>query len=173
MIINKNIYLIGFMGVGKTSVSKELGKVLGFRVIEIDDIIEKTIGISINEIFSKYGEDYFRNLETKKLKGIRGEYKSVVSTGGGIVTREENIKFMKNEGVVVLLKAKPETIFNRLKDTNTRPILNNNMNVEYIKSLMDKRKDLYNMAKDIEIYTDDKSIEEVCREIIDRLRGYE
>lgn len=163
------IYLIGFMGVGKTSVSKELGKILNRLVIEIDEIVEMNSNMSISNIFSEFGEDYFRNLETEALSSIQGDTNVVVSTGGGIVTREVNVDIMKKEGIVVLLKAKPETVYNRLKDTNTRPILNNNMNIEFISDLMAKREDLYNRVKDIEIETDNKTIREVCFEIIDRL----
>ena len=163
------IYLIGFMGVGKTSVSKELGKILNRLVIEIDEIVEMNSNMSISNIFSEFGEDYFRNLETEALSSIQGDTNVVVSTGGGIVTREVNVDIMKKEGIVVLLNAKPETIYNRLKDTNTRPILNNNMNIEFISDLMGKREDLYNRVKDIEIETDNKTIREVCFEIIDRL----
>lgn len=163
------IYLIGFMGVGKTSVSKELGKILNRLVIEIDEIVEMNSNMSISNIFSEFGEDYFRNLETEALSSIQGDTNVVVSTGGGIVTREVNVDIMKKEGIVVLLKAKPETVYNRLKDTNTRPILNNNMNIEFISDLMGKREDLYNRVKDIEIETDNKTIREVCFEIIDRL----
>lgn len=163
------IYLIGFMGVGKTSVSKDLGKILNRLVIEIDEIVEMNSNMSISNIFSEFGEDYFRNLETEALSSIQGDTNVVVSTGGGIVTREVNVDIMKKEGIVVLLKAKPETVYNRLKDTNTRPILNNNMNVEFISDLMAKREDLYNRVKDIEIETDNKTIREVCFEIIDRL----
>lgn len=163
------IYLIGFMGVGKTSVSKELGKILNRLVIEIDEIVEMNSNMSISNIFSEFGEDYFRNLEAEALSSIQGDTNVVVSTGGGIVTREVNVDIMKKEGIVVLLKAKPETVYNRLKDTNTRPILNNNMNIEFISDLMGKREDLYNRVKDIEIETDNKTIREVCFEIIDRL----
>lgn len=163
------IYLIGFMGVGKTSVSKELGKILNRLVIEIDEIVEMNSNMSISNIFSEFGEDYFRNLETEALSSIQGDTNVVVSTGGGIVTREVNVDIMKKEGIVVLLNAKPETVYNRLKDTNTRPILNNNMNIEFISDLMAKREDLYNRVKDIEIETDNKTIREVCFEIIDRL----
>ncbi len=163
------IYLIGFMGVGKTSVSKELGKILNRLVIEIDEIVEMNSNMSISNIFSEFGEDYFRNLETEALSSIQGDTNVVVSTGGGIVTREVNVDIMKKEGIVVLLNAKPETVYNRLKDTNTRPILNNNMNIEFISDLMGKREDLYNRVKDIEIETDNKTIREVCFEIIDRL----
>ena len=163
------IYLIGFMGVGKTSVSKELWKILNRLFIEIDEIVEMNSNMSISNIFSEFGEDYFRNLETEALSSIQGDTNVVVSTGGGIVTREVNVDIMKKEGIVVLLNAKPETVYNRLKDTNTRPILNNNMNIEFISDLMGKREDLYNRVKDIEIETDNKTIREVCFEIIDRL----
>ena len=90
----------------------------------------------------------------------------VVSCGGGVVVRPENIDYMKKNGRVFYLKTSPETVYNRVKDSTNRPILNGNMNVEYIAGLMEKRRALYEGAADITITTDGKSVDEITDEII-------
>ena len=94
----------------------------------------------------------------------------VVSCGGGAVLREENRNMMKRSGVIVLLTAKPETILERVKYSTDRPILNGNMNVEYISGLMERRRACYEEAADFTVVTDDKSSEEICQEILDSIR---
>jgi len=166
---DRNIYLIGFMGVGKTSVSKELSRKLHIKVYEIDEIIQEEQGRSVSKIFGESGEIFFRKEETRILHQISNNKNCVVSTGGGIILKEENVEIMRKTGVIILLKATSQTIYNRLKDTDSRPILKDNMNVEFIQSLMDKRSRFYEISKDIEIITDDKSIGEICDDIIERL----
>ncbi|SER76568.1 shikimate kinase [Lachnobacterium bovis] len=164
------LFLIGFMGVGKTSIAKQLEKIMPYEVLEMDQKIVDDSGMSIPDIFEKYGEDYFRNLETNLVKNIETEFntgkKYVVSCGGGVVVRSENTKIMKRCGKVVLLTASPQTIFERVKDDKNRPILNGNMNIEYIEQLMQKRKALYEDVADIVITTDSKDIQTIAEEII-------
>ena len=93
----------------------------------------------------------------------------IISCGGGIVLRDENIDLMKKQGKIVLLTASPQTIYERVKSSTERPILNNNMNVEFISSLMKKREEKYLKTADIIINTDDKNIKEVSDEIIKNL----
>ena len=90
----------------------------------------------------------------------------IVSCGGGVVLRPQNVEKMKQAGMVIFLNAKAETIYERVKDSNDRPILNGNMNVDYIRSLMEKRSSLYMQAADRVIDTDGKSVREICDEII-------
>ncbi|MEG1408364.1 MAG: shikimate kinase [Terrisporobacter sp.] len=164
-----NIFFIGFMGVGKTTVSSYLSNLLNMEEIDIDNYIEEKESMTVAEMFKKYGEVYFRKCETKTLIELQEKSNRIISCGGGIVLKDENIDLMRKQGKVVLLTASPQTIYERVRYSNDRPILNNNMNVEFISSLMEKRKDRYLEATDLIINTDDKTIEEVCREIIKKL----
>ena len=162
----KNIFLIGFMGAGKSTVARHLQKRLKMNLAEMDERIEKEQGMTIPEIFEKYGESRFRDIESELILTIGKEGNTIVSCGGGVVVRPENIEYMKKNGRVFYLKTSPETVYNRVKDSTNRPILNGNMNVEYIAGLMEKRRALYEGAADITITTDGKSVDEITDEII-------
>lgn len=168
-MIQGNIFLIGFMGTGKSTVSKELKKMLSMECMEMDDMIVERQGMPISEIFEKHGEDYFRDIESGLLVELKEKNNVIVSCGGGVVVRRENIGHMKDSGTVVLLSATPQTVYERVKNNTGRPILNGNMNVEYIAELVEKRREKYEKAADIVIVTDGKSTKEVCREIVDAL----
>lgn len=167
--MNKNILLIGFMGTGKTTTSKILSEKTNMPEIDMDAYIVEKNGVSIAEMFEQKGEDYFRDRETECLIDILKNDGVIVSCGGGVVVRDINVKYMKNQGVIVLLTATPETIYNRVKNSNDRPILNGNMNIEYIEKLMEKRKSRYLEVADIIIETDGKTPEEVVTEIIKKV----
>lgn len=161
-----NIMLIGFMGSGKSTVSAGLHKQLGMSEAEMDAIIAASEGMSINDIFAAYGEPYFRDCETGLLKDLAKQQGVVVSCGGGCVLRPENVRLMKWQGKIVLLTARPETILERIKDSDERPILHGNKNVGFIRDLMEKRREAYAAAADLTIHTDNKTVTEICAEII-------
>lgn len=163
---NFNIMLIGFMGTGKSSVSSKLSNLLNMKKIDTDEYIELHQNMSINEIFSNYGEEYFRECEKNVLIELSHENNMIISCGGGIILKDENIKLMKKQGKIILLTAAPEVIYERVKNNNNRPILNDNMNLEYIYNLMEERKEKYLKAADIIIDTNNKSIDEICEKII-------
>ena len=171
--IDFNIYLIGFMGVGKSTISARLKDMLGKECLEMDEMIVEQQGMPISEIFDKFGEEHFRDIEGQLLVDIKNSKNAVVSCGGGAVLRDENAKVMKESGKIVLLTASPQTIYNRVKNSTDRPILNGNMNIEYIEGLMNKRKDRYFSVADIVIETDNKDVNEICEEIIEKLTGIE
>lgn len=162
----KNIYLIGFMGTGKSTVAKALTASTNAKCIEMDELIEKQQQMAITDIFAKYGEQHFRDLETALLESLNSEENLVVSCGGGSVLRDENAAMMKEHGCIVWLTATPETIFERVKDSTNRPILNGNMNIEYIRGLMEKRSARYEAVADIKVATDGKNAEKICEEIL-------
>ena len=168
--MDKNIFLIGFMGAGKSTVARVLSDRLNMSLVEMDSRIVKEQGMSINEIFEKFGENHFRDIESKLVMDIKNEGNKVVSCGGGVVVREENVACMKENGTIVFLSATPETIYNRVKDSKERPILNGNMNIEYISGLMEKRRTLYEGAADIKIDTDKKTVAQICEEIESQLK---
>lgn len=167
--INYNIFLIGFMGAGKSTIAKELQKRLGFGLVEMDARIVEEQGMSINDIFSQFGEERFRDIESQLILDLGHEEASIVSCGGGVVVRSRNTEFMKQSGKVVYLTASPETVFQRVRYSTDRPILNGNMNVEYIKGLMEKRQAFYEDAADLMVATDNRSQQDICDEIIRRL----
>lgn len=162
----RNIYLIGFMGTGKSTVAQELAETVGAKCVEMDALIEEQQQRTITEIFEKYGETYFRDLETALLESFTGEENQIISCGGGSVLREENAALMKESGCIILLTATPETIYMRVKNDTNRPVLNGNMNVEYIRELMEMRRERYETVADIQIDTDGKSTREICAEIL-------
>ena len=164
-----NIVLIGFMGAGKTSISEYLKTLFAMDVIEMDQIIAEREGMSIPDIFEVHGEQYFRDLETNLLIEMQARKNVVISCGGGTPLRECNVVEMKKNGRVVLLTASPETIFDRVKDSHDRPVIENNKNVPFIADLMEKRRAKYEAAADIVINTDGKSIIEVCEELVQKL----
>ena len=161
----KNIILIGFMGSGKSSVSHHLSYTLKMQEIDTDKYISDEQKMSIPEIFSQKGEEYFRDLETNLLKNLQNKNSLIISCGGGMPLREENQKLLKTLGTVFLLTASPETTFNRVKNNNNRPLLNDNMNLEYITKMIESRKDKYLKTADFVIDTDNKTISEICNEI--------
>ena len=171
MSIDYNIMLIGFMGVGKTTVSKELAKELNMQEIDMDSYIVDHENMKIADIFAEYGEYYFRNVETDCLIEIQKKKGRIVSCGGGIVLRDENIMYMKDGGVIILLTATPETVYERVKYSTERPLLNGNMNVEYISGLMEQRSGRYEKVADIVVATDDREVSDIVDEIVKKLRA--
>ena len=132
----------------------------------MDERIVKEQGMSINDIFKTKGEDGFRDIESQLVIDLGKQDKAIVSCGGGVVIRPENVKNMKKSGKIIYLTAKPETILDRVKDSTQRPLLNGHMNVEYINELMSKRKDFYEEAADYKVATDGKNVSQICQEII-------
>lgn len=167
--MKRNIFLIGFMGCGKSTVASGLQRMYGKKVVEMDQLISKRQGMSIPDIFEKYGETYFRDLESELVAEIQGMENQVVSCGGGVVLREQNVAKMKENGQVVLLTAKPETILERVKYDNNRPVLKGKKSVAGISELMEARREKYEAAADIVIHTDGKSIPKICEEVMQKL----
>lgn len=168
-LFSYNIVLIGFMGAGKTTISEHLNTLFAMDVVEMDQVIAQREGMSIPDIFEVYGEEYFRELETKLLAEMQERSNVVISCGGGTPLRECNVKEMKKNGRVVLLTANPETILERVKDNHDRPLIEKNKNVEFIMQLMEKRREKYEAAADVIIHTDGKSELDICEELVTKL----
>ena len=164
-----NIFLIGFMGSGKSTVASCLAKKYGMEIVEMDQVIVEREGMSISDIFAHKGEKYFRDVESQLLTEIQAKQDRVISCGGGVVIREQNVKEMKKCGKVVLLNAKPETILERVKDDKNRPLLQGKKDVSFIGDMMEQRRPKYEKAADFIIETDGKGAEEICKEIFDRI----
>lgn len=161
-----NIFLIGFMGCGKSAAGRRIARVTGRELIEMDDAIENRAGMTIPEIFERKGEPYFRDLETEFLKSLKYKKHCVVSCGGGAAMREENVRLMKESGTVVLLTATPQTVYERVRGGRNRPVLAGRMNVRDIGDLMEKRRPYYESAADCRVKTDGKTVDEVSAEIL-------
>ena len=167
--LQENIAIIGFMGTGKTTVSSALSKITGLKEIDVDAYIVEKAKMSISEIFEKYGEEYFRNLETESLREIANNKNQIISCGGGAVLKDENVDILKNSGTIVLLTATPETIFDRVKDHTHRPILNNDMSLSHVKSLMEKREPRYKSVADINVNVDSNERILTCYDMLCKL----
>ncbi len=165
LTFDQNIFLIGFMGAGKSTVSSALRDLYGMEIVEMDQIIAEREGMSIPDIFKEKGEEYFRTKETGLIMEIQSLKHKIVSCGGGVPMREVNVAEMRKGGKVVWLTAKPETILERVKDDHNRPLLENNKTVEFIADLLEKRRPKYEAAADIAVATDGKSAEVIAREI--------
>lgn len=169
--LTEHIFLIGFMGCGKSTNGLCLARMTGTERLEMDEEIVKEQGMEISEIFARYGETYFRDLETKLIGSLQERRPSVISCGGGAVLREENTAMMKSMGKIVLLTASPTTVYYRVKDSTSRPVLNGHMNPDDIRQLMETRRPRYEAAADLVVSTDGKTVEEICREILCRING--
>ena len=153
------------MGAGKSSIGIELSKYLGFEFYDTDMMIELEQNIKISQIFSTYGEEYFRNLETVMISKVSSFSRSVISTGGGSIQNVDNLAKLKQNGVVFYLKANPETLFERVKDDANRPLLQTENPLAILKELLLKREKNYMLA-DVIIETDNKDKIDIAKEIV-------
>lgn len=168
-----NIFLIGFMGSGKSTISDYLSQNYGMEQIEMDRVIADREGMPITEIFARHGEAYFRDLETALLVELQSKENAVISCGGGTPMREKNVSEMKKHGRVVLLTASPQTIYERVRDSHERPLLEGHMDVAYISGLMEQRRETYEAAADLVICTDGKDQAAIAEELIRQLMEWE
>lgn len=166
----KNIVLIGPSGIGKSTIGKYISNEMNnFRNIDTDELIERKTKMSIQDIFNSYGEPYFRHIEKSIVKSIQYEKNCVIATGGGIIKDTENIRYLKKNGVLFLLYGSKETIIRNLNNsTNTRPLIDNSVDMEKaVEKLLLEREKLYFNYTDFVIYVDNKNVKQISNEIID------
>ena len=163
-----NIILEGFMGSGKSTVSEILSDKLDLELIDTDEAIEEAEGRKISDIFAQDGEEAFRDMETGLVEMMVSDHmrETVISLGGGLPVREKNRELLKKVGKVVYLRTAPETVYDRLKGDDTRPLLKSEDPLARIKELQDKRGKIYEEAADIIVDTDGKTPVQVADEII-------
>jgi shikimate kinase len=161
----KNIYIVGFMGTGKTAVGKELAKNKKWQFLDLDDLIELREKRTIADIFAQEGEPYFRHLEKRVLQELSREKKFVVACGGGIVMDKDNIKVMKETGIIICLTAHPEVILKRTCGYAHRPLLNVSDPKKQIELLLKLRAPYYARA-DKTIDTSKLTVGQVVQKII-------
>ncbi len=140
-----NLYLIGMMGVGKTTVGRLLAKELSYGFVDTDNVIAQATGKSINELFAEVGEAGFRQLESDVLAQVCAFTKLTIATGGGIVLRRENWGYL-HHGLIVWLDAPVELIYSRLVEDTTRPLLQDADLKGRLRSLLEQRTPLYSQA---------------------------
>ncbi|MCI7812647.1 MAG: shikimate kinase [Lachnospiraceae bacterium] len=170
-----HIILIGFMGSGKTSVGHHLSEALSLPFLDTDEEIEKNSQMKITDIFSQYGERYFRNLETETLEKLSEDQdRKVISVGGGLPVEKVNQPYLKEMGSVIFLEAKEDTLVTRLQGDTTRPMLKGADLRERIRTLMAQRQEAYDKVADFHIQTDEKTFEEIIEEIVRKMHigGY-
>jgi len=163
-VIN-NIILVGFMGTGKTTVGKLLAANLLWTYIDTDTLIEQQTRMKISAIFSRHGESYFRDVESVVIREVMQHNQQIVSTGGGIVFREENISVMKSNGIIVCLTAAPKIIYERTKSDEDRPLLKVENPLLQIRELLAVRSLFYAKA-DITIDTTNISPENIVQQLL-------
>ncbi len=146
--MKENIALIGFMGSGKTTVGKFLAKILEMKFVDIDFEITKEENRTVAEIFEKEGEDYFREVERKIIARESKDNNIIISTGGGVIIDNANIKKLKETSFVVYLNCDIDCIYNRVKNKKHRPLLNVPNAYEKITELFSRREMLYKISCD-------------------------
>ena len=170
--MKNNIILIGYMGCGKTTLGKKLSYRERIALLDTDKRIEQKQKKTINEIFDEDGEPAFRQMETECLKEFL-DYSDryVISVGGGLPMKEENRALMKQLGTVIYLKAEPDTIYERLKNDTTRPLLRGDNPQEKIRTMIEMRNPYYEEAADVIVSVDRKSFEDIIQEILTAAKG--
>jgi shikimate kinase len=168
-VITSNIFLIGPMGAGKSTVGKQLAKALGRDFYDTDKEIERRTGVSISWIFEMEGESGFRQREQKVLDELSQLKNIVLATGGGIVLPEENRRMLRSRGYVVYLSTSIEQLLRRTNKDKNRPLLQTDNPRETVKALMAERTPLYQGVADIELRTGEQSIQYVVSGLVNQL----
>jgi len=166
----ESIVLIGMMGAGKSCVGRCLRRRTNVALVDTDDIVASKFGISIPEIFSKYGEQGFREAETQALDELAPAKPTIIVTGGGIVLRAKNVDILKQLGVIVWLDGNEETLFERASRARTRPLLQGTNPREAFAQMLQTRLPLYAKLGNIRIDTSMLTDDEVAVAILSKLR---
>ena len=163
-----NVYLVGMMGSGKTTVGKLLAEQLNYRFFDTDILIETIVGKTIKEIFSQEGEATFRGLETQVLGEVSAYTRSVISTGGGVVLKAKNWSYL-HHGLIVWLDVPVELLVKRLAEDDTRPLLKEtDLNLK-LTSLLEQRKSFYEEADLHIVIVESQEPKEIVTEIITQI----
>lgn len=167
-----NAVLCGMMGSGKTTIGVEIAEKTGRRWYDTDEVIVDRYG-KISDIFEYYGEEYFRKIETEVVKELSLQDGLIISTGGGLVLKEENTELLKRNGKIVFLRAKKETLAGRLTVDGTRPLLQAKTEsiLDRLEKLLKERSPIYERVADFTVEVDGKTPSEIADEIIELFRN--
>ena len=160
-----NMTLCGMMGAGKTTVGKQVAKLVGWRWVDTDEAITQRYG-DIKDIFASRGEEYFRRLETGIVKELVQEDGLVISVGGGLVLLEENVSMLQSNGKIVYLRASIETLMERLGSDTERPLLQTKDFEKRLQNLLADRTPIYESAADFTVDVDGKTVDKLAEEIV-------
>ncbi|MGB5281872.1 MAG: shikimate kinase AroK [Arenicellales bacterium] len=163
--MSENIILVGPMGVGKTTIGSHLARKLKYDFVDSDTEIEKRTGASISLIFDIEGEEGFRKREAQMISELTERRHIVLSTGGGSVLDETSRQNIRSRGFVVYLKASVDILYERLKKSRNRPLMETEDKLKVIEDLLAEREPLYLAVADVTIATDGRSAQDVAREI--------
>lgn len=162
----KNIVLIGYMGAGKSTVGIQLSDRFQIAFEDTDQVIEKRQNMAVSEIFEKYGEESFRTMETELLAQMaERKGRRVIALGGGTPMRFENRERIKALGIVIYLRARPDTIMERLSGDMSRPLLRGGGARQKIEQMLKERGPVYESLSDLTVDTDGKAFENIVDEI--------
>ena len=174
MVTGRRIYIIGFMGSGKSTAGKKLAATLGWQFLDLDTQIERQEGQSIKDIFSSQGEDHFREIESKTLLNLNTSENTVISTGGGTPCYSNNMDYLISTGLVVYLKMTPGQLMSRLeRSTRDRPLIKKLNKKELLKFISDKllEREEYYLKASLIVKGTDLDIKALNDIINERLRG--
>ena len=166
----QNIFLVGPMGAGKTSVGRYLARQLNKDFYDSDEEIEKKMGVSLTWIFDLEGMAGFRLREMKAIDELSSLSNIVLSTGGGCVETPEVREFLRQRGVVIYMEVSLETQLNRLKRDKKRPLLQGENPQEVLIRLWEEREPIYEGIADFTVITDNRSVRDVCNDILEWLK---
>ncbi|MEC7680291.1 MAG: shikimate kinase [Planctomycetota bacterium] len=172
MSTEKNLYLTGYRGTGKSTVGRRLAERLQTQCIDLDDVVEAVAGKSIREIFEQGGEESFRDFESSALVEVSSQDGVVISLGGGAILRPENRKRISSRGFCFWLDAQPETILKRLRgdasSEQRRPALTDLTELEEIRAMLTSRQKFYSEVSSYRINVTDRGIGDITEEILSR-----
>tara|TARA_Y100000996_G_scaffold380277_1_gene334046 strand:- start:101 stop:601 length:501 start_codon:yes stop_codon:yes gene_type:complete len=163
------IFLIGPMGSGKSTIGKVLAERLEYDFYDTDKLVEKVVEKKIKEIFEQNGEQYFRLKESEELDKTRKLKNAVIATGGGIIENEKNRLFLKEEKKVIFLDSSIERQYDRTKESQKRPLLNNGDSMKILKNLYQKRLSFYQEVSKLKISMDNLTEGKIFEKILDFL----
>ena len=161
----KNIFIVGSMGSGKTSIGKMLAKNNNLSFLDTDHEIIRSCGYSIPDIFEEFGEEHFRSLETEQLRKMNAIENHIISTGGGIILRDDNKKLMKDLGIIIFLDININSQIDRVKNRKNRPLLNNKNLKDNLLSLKKIRDPIYKKISNYIIDVSGKERDQIINEI--------
>ncbi|MFM1941222.1 MAG: hypothetical protein RI897_204 [Verrucomicrobiota bacterium] len=165
----RNIALIGFMGVGKSTVGQQVAGTINFDFLDTDAQIESVVGLPISRIFEEHGEDHFRACEAMLVKELAQRERLVISTGGGLAANPDHLASLKAHALVVCLWASPDAIWERVKHQTHRPLLQTENPQERIRELLAQRETVYRQA-DLLVNTEMRTLKEIVHQVIHHFR---
>lgn len=168
-MLSENLFLVGLMGAGKTTVGKLLAKHLNKHFIDSDHEIEKRTGVKINVIFELEGEDGFRTREEAVVDELTRQQDIVLATGGGVVVRESNRLALRSRGTVVYLRANAEDLWRRTRHDRNRPLLQTENPRARLQELLEQRDDLYRETAHLVMDTGEQNVQKLVRQLEQQL----